>query len=131
MKQAETKMKPPRSGPAKSVDAYLAAVPAKERAVLEKLRATIKAAAPKAEETISYGIPSFKHHGYLAGFAAFKAHLSFFPGATVGAFKEELRDYDTATGTVHFTAAKPLPAALVKRIIKARIKENEARAAKL
>ncbi|MCX6559391.1 MAG: DUF1801 domain-containing protein [Candidatus Aminicenantes bacterium] len=130
MKQSPAKAKPKRGGPAKSVDAYLAAVPAKERAVLQKLRATIKSAAPKAEEMISYGIPSFKHQGYLAGFAAFMAHLSFFPGATVKAFKEELKDYDTATGTVHFTAAKPLPAALVRKIIKARIKENEARAAK-
>jgi uncharacterized protein YdhG (YjbR/CyaY superfamily) len=130
MKQTPAKAKPKPGGPAKSVDAYLATVPAKERAALEELRATIKAAAPEAVEGISYGMPGFKHGGYLAGFAAFKDHCSFFPGTTIEAFRADLRGFQTTKGGIHFTAEKPLPAALVRKIIKARIKENEARAAK-
>ena len=72
---------------ASSVAAYLRAVPPAPRAALQRLRETIKAAAPDATEVISYGIPSFKHHGYLVGFAAFKHHCSFFPGTALNAFK--------------------------------------------
>jgi uncharacterized protein YdhG (YjbR/CyaY superfamily) len=116
-------------GPAKDVDEYLAGVPSEARATLEKLRQTIKAAAPMASEVISYQMPMYKHHGMLIGFAAFKDHCSIFPGSAVmEAFKEELERYDTSKGTIRFPFDKPLPAALVKKLVKARIKENQARA---
>ena len=113
----------------KNVDEYLAGVPKEARATLEKLRQTIKAAAPMASEGISYQMPMYKHHGMVVGFAAFKDHCSIFPGSAVmEAHKEELSRYDTSKGTIRFPADKPLPDALVKKLVKARIKENEARA---
>src|SRR5882724_11803934 len=117
--------------PARNVDEYLARVPKEARATLEKLRQTIKAAAPMASEGISYQMPMYKHHGMVVGFAAFKNHCSIFPGAAVmDAYKEELKKYDTSKGTIRFPADKPLPATLVKKLVQTRIKENEARAAK-
>jgi uncharacterized protein YdhG (YjbR/CyaY superfamily) len=116
---------------ARNVDEYLAGVPKEARATLEKLRKTIKAAAPMASEVISYQMPMYKHHGMLVGFAAFKDHCSLFPGAAViNAHREELKSYDTSKGTIRFPTGKPLPATLVKKLVKARIKENEARASK-
>ena len=120
-----------RTAPAKNVDEYLAGVPKEARAVLEKLRMTIKAAAPMASEVISYQMPMYKHHGMVIGFAAFKDHCSIFPGAAVmDAHKEELKRYSTSKGTIRFLVNKPLPAALVRKLVKARIRENDARAAK-
>ena len=117
-----------QSASVQTVDDYLATLPADARATLEKLRKTIRAAAPKATEGISYQMPMFKHHGMLVGFAAFKDHCSFFPGAKpVATFKDELKDYKTSKGTIRFPIGKPLPAALVKKIVKARIEENETR----
>ena len=117
------------SSPAKDVDEYLAGVPKEARATLEKLRKTIKAAAPMASEVISYQMPMYKHHGMVVGFAAFKDHCSIFPGSAVmDTYKKELKHYDTSKGTIRFPATKPLPAALVKKLVKARIAENEARA---
>ena len=117
------------SPPAKDVDEYLASVPKEARTTLEKLRRTIKAAAPMAAEVISYQMPMYKHHGMVVGFAAFKNHCSIFPGAAVmDAYKEELRQYDTSKGTIRFPANKPLPATLVRKLVRARLKENEARA---
>jgi uncharacterized protein YdhG (YjbR/CyaY superfamily) len=117
-----------KSGPARDVDEYLAGVPKEARATLEKLRQTIKAAAPMAAEVISYQMPMYKQHGMVIGFAAFKDHCSIFPGSAVmDAYKDELKHYDTSKGTIRFPANKPLPAALVKKLVKARIKENEAR----
>jgi uncharacterized protein YdhG (YjbR/CyaY superfamily) len=114
---------------AKDVDEYLAGVPKEVRATLEKLRKTIKAAAPMASEVISYQMPMYKHHGMVIGFAAFKNHCSIFPGSAVmDAHKAELKRYETSKGTIRFPASKPLPAALVKKLVKARIEENEARA---
>jgi len=110
-----------------SVAAYLKAVPPAPRAALQKLRKTIKAAAPKATEGISYGIPMFKHHGMLVGYAAFKEHCSFFPGTALNAFKRELASYETSKGTIRFTVDKPLPAALVRKLVKARVAQNEAK----
>lgn len=119
----------PKSGPARNVDEYLAGVPKEARATLEKLRRTIRAAAPMAAEVISYQIPMYKHHGMVVGFAAFKNHCSIFPGSAVmDRYKKELERYDTSKGTIRFPANKPLPSALVKKLVKARIKENEARA---
>ena len=118
-----------KSAPARDVDEYLAGVPKEARATLNKLRQTIKAAAPMAAEVISYQMPMYKHHGMVIGFAAFKDHCSIFPGAAVmEAHKEELKRYDTSKGTIRFPGNKPLPATLVKKLVKARIKENEARA---
>jgi uncharacterized protein YdhG (YjbR/CyaY superfamily) len=124
MRKTDTK-----SAPAKDVDEYLAGVPKEARATLEKLRKTIKAAAPMASEVISYQMPMYKHHGMVVGFAAFKDHCSIFPGsAVIDTYKKELKHYDTSKGTIRFPANKPLPAALVKKLVKARIAENEARA---
>ena len=120
-----------KTAPAKTVNEYLAGVPKAARAVLEKLRQTIKAAAPMAAEVISYQMPMYKHHGMVIGFAAFKDHCSVFPGSAVmDAHKEELKRYSTSKGTIRFPVNKPLPATLVRKLVRARIKENEARAAK-
>jgi uncharacterized protein YdhG (YjbR/CyaY superfamily) len=121
-----------KSTPAENVDAYLAALPQEVRVTLQKLRKTIKAAAPKAEETISYQMPCFKYFGPLVFFAAFKNHCSFFPGskAILSTFKDELKSYRTSAGTIQFSVEKPLPTTLVRRIIKARLAENETRFAR-
>lgn len=113
----------------KDVDEYLADVPDIPRATLEKLRKTIKAAAPKATEGISYRIPVYKHLGMLVGFAAFKSHCSFFvmSYAVLRAHREELKQYDLDKGTIRFPLDKPLPAALVRKMVKARVAENEAK----
>lgn len=113
-----------------SVEDYLKAQPADVRAALEKLRAQIKAAAPKAEESISYGMPAYKHKGALVYFGAFKDHCSFFPGSSsILANKEGLKGFKIAKGTIQFTPENPLPAVLIKSIVKERIRENETRAA--
>ena len=110
-----------------TVDNYLAALPEEARATLEKIRKTIKAAAPNATEVISYQMPMYKHRGMVVGFAAFKGHCSLFPGAkAIVTYKEELKAYETSKGTIRFPIGKPLPAALVKKIVKTRIAENEA-----
>ena len=113
-----------------SVEDYLAALPEESRAALEKLRKTIKAAAPEATETISYQMPAFKDHGrLLVSYAAFKDHCSLFPMSmkVIEAHREELKPYFAGKGTIRFHADKPLPAALVKKLVKARIEENAAR----
>ncbi len=110
-----------------TVDEYLAALPEEARDTLEKIRKTIKAAAPKATEGISYQVPMYKHHGMLVGFAAFKDHCSLFPGTkAIAAYKDELKAYKTSKGTIRFPIGKPLPAALVKKLVKTQIAENEA-----
>jgi uncharacterized protein YdhG (YjbR/CyaY superfamily) len=116
--------------PAKDVNAYLAAVPLDMRVVLEKLRQTIKAAAPMAEEVISYRIPTYKYHGPLVHFAAFKDHCSFIVvnKSILELFNNELKPYDTSGTTIHFSAENSLPTTLITKIVKVRIKENELRA---
>jgi uncharacterized protein YdhG (YjbR/CyaY superfamily) len=117
-----------RSGKAaKTVDEYLAMVPEPARSTLVKVRATIRAVAPSgATESISYGMPMFKYKGMLVGFAAFSKHCSLFPGAApIAAFKDELKGFPTSKGTIQFPLDKPLPGALVKKLVKARIAENE------
>jgi uncharacterized protein YdhG (YjbR/CyaY superfamily) len=118
------------SSAAKTVDEYLAALPEKERAVLQELRGTIRSAAPQAEEVISYRIPLYRHHGHLVGFAAFKNHLSLFvTNSAVGdQFAKELEPYKVEGTTIRFSVDNPLPPALVKKIVKSRVAENEARA---
>jgi uncharacterized protein YdhG (YjbR/CyaY superfamily) len=125
MKTVSTK----KSAPAKDVDAYLAAAPKELRAALENLRAAIKAAAPKAEEVISYQIPTYKYHGPVVHFVARASYCSFIAASktVLEKFKGELEEFDTSGTTIHFTVEKPLPAALVKKIVKARIAENELR----
>lgn len=126
---------PPLIGPGKAADveAYLAACPEPHRSTLEKMRATIRAAVPKdATEAISYGMPSFQYKGGLVGYAAFKEHCSFFPmsGRLVEEFADELKAYKTSKGTIQFPVDKPLPSTLVKKMVKARIAQNEARKVK-
>ena len=116
------------TGPA-GVDDYLAALPDDKRAALQALRRTIKAAAPEATELISYWMPAFKDRGrFLVSYAAFKDHCSFFPAsnAVMEALGDELKPYFSGKGTLRFTADKPIPAALVKKIVKTRLEENEA-----
>lgn len=116
---------------ARDVDAYLAGVPEDKRDALEELRELVKAAAPESFETISYGIPTFNYQGPLVAFSASRNHCGFhlMSPAVMEAFREELEPYKTGTATVRFTPAKPLPAALVKRLVKARMAENRARKA--
>lgn len=112
----------------KSVDGYLAGVPEPARSTLGKVRAAIRSAVPpEATEAIGYRIPTFRYKGALVGFAAFSNHCSFFPMslAVMEAFQNELKDFDTSKGTIRFPVDKPLPAALVKKLVKARIAENE------
>ena len=111
----------------KTIDDYLARLPDDKRAALERLRKTIKAVAPKAEECISYRLPAFRlHEKMLVAFGAAANHCAFYPmsSSTVEAFKDELREYRTSKGTIRFQADTPLPAALVRKLVKARIKEN-------
>jgi uncharacterized protein YdhG (YjbR/CyaY superfamily) len=110
----------------KTIDDYLDAIAPDKRAALEKLRKTIRAAAPEAEECISYAIPAFRKNGVLVGFGASANHCSFFPfnSTTVAAHKEELKGYETSKGTIHFQPEKPLPVALVRKLVKARLAEN-------
>jgi uncharacterized protein YdhG (YjbR/CyaY superfamily) len=113
-----------------TVTEYLRAVPAKPRAALQKLRKTIKAAAPGAVEVISYGIPTFKRQGrMLVSYAAFTNHCSFFPAsyAVMATHKNELKGYETSKGTIRFAADKPLPGSLVRKMVKARIREHRAK----
>jgi uncharacterized protein YdhG (YjbR/CyaY superfamily) len=117
------------SNSANEVDEYLAGLPSETRAALERLRATIRTAAPDATEAISYRVPTFQHHGGLVGFAGFESHCSFFVMSpeVMEAHAEELEPYDTAKGTIRFAADQPLPDALVRKLVEARIKENEER----
>ena len=111
---------------AKSVDQWLARVEPKQRAALEKLRVQIRAAAPGAEEVISYGQPTFKLHGHLVAFGAFAKHLSFFPmnSLVIADHADALKTFVTSKGTIQFTPEKPIPATVVKKIVKARIAQN-------
>ncbi len=111
----------------KTVDEYIASFPKNVQSILQELRQVIRDLAPNAEETISYGIPTFDLNGrHLVHFAAFKNHVSFFPTSSgIAAFKKELSVYKTSRGTVQFPLDKPIPFDLVKRIVKFRVKENE------
>ena len=115
--------------PAGDVEAYLAAVPEEARAALEQLRRRIRAALPGAIETISYGIPTFKQDGRpVVGFGAGKGHCALYVMSpkVMEAHAADLEGYDTSKGTIRFAAGKPLPAALVKKLVRARVAENQA-----
>ena len=100
-----------------SIDAYIAAAPPDRRALLEELRATIRAAAPEAEETISYGMPAFAQNGTLVYFAALKNHIGFYPTpSAMKAFAKELSKFVTGDGSVQFPLDKALPLALVRKL---------------
>jgi len=117
------------NGAPKNIDEYLAGVPEPARSTLNKMRAAIRSAVPpEASETISYRIPAFKHKGVLVWFAAFSDHCSLFPtAAVIEAFKNELKGFSTSKGTIQFPTDKPLPTALVKKMVKARVAQNESK----
>lgn len=110
----------------KTVDEYLMALPEDQQEALEKIRQAIKSAAPKAEEVISYQIPTYKLNGPLVHFAAFKNHLSLVvvSKSIAETFAKELAPFKSSGRTIHFTPEKPIPAALVKKIVKERVREN-------
>jgi uncharacterized protein YdhG (YjbR/CyaY superfamily) len=113
---------------AKTVDEYLANIPEPAQSTLKHVRAVIQSVVPvETTEVISYGIPMFKFRGMLVGYAAFKNHCSLFPtgSGVLDQFEKELKDYRTSKGTIQFPSDKPLPDALVRKIVKARVKENE------
>jgi len=110
----------------RTIDEYLAPLTAEKRAALEKLRKEIRAAAPEAEECISYQIPSFRLGGkLLVAFAAAKNHCAFHPGAhPLHAHRDELQDYETSKGSIRFSPDKPMPSRLVRKLVKTRIAER-------
>lgn len=116
-----------KSGTAKNVDEYLQRQPAEMQPVLEKLRQAIKKAAPKAEEIISYQIPTYKYFGPLVHFAAFKDHCSLIVvnKDIIKTFEKELQSYKISGTTIHFSPEKPIPETIVQKIVKIRMKENE------
>jgi len=116
---------PAKASKAKTHDDYLATVTEDKRAALQKLRKAIKMAAPKAEECISYQLPAFRLNGkFLVAYGAATNHCAFYPGSTVKALKDELKGYDTGKGTIRFSADKPLPAALFRKLIRLRMEER-------
>jgi uncharacterized protein YdhG (YjbR/CyaY superfamily) len=117
----------------KTFQEYMDGLSPISRSTLKKVCAAIKAAAPAAEECISYGLASFRLNGRpLVAVGAAAEHCAFYPmsGRTVAEFRDELADYETSKGTIRFAAEKPLPAVLVRKLVKARIKENDIRTGK-
>jgi len=122
-----TKRKNSSAGKPKTIDEYLAGVNADQRAALEALRRTIRAVAPKAEEYIGYGLAAFRLNGRpLVAFGASAKHCAFYPmnSTTVEAFQKQLEGFETSKGTIRFQPDNPLPAALVRKLVRARIAEN-------
>ena len=132
MKDSSPKWRSAKGAPPKDIDEYLAGLPEEHRAALEDLRKKIRAAAPRATEAINYGLPTFKQNGGLVAFSATENHCSLhlMSPAVAKAYQEILRPYSTTTATVHFDTDQPLPAALVTKLVKARIVENEKRGGK-
>lgn len=113
----------------KSVDDYILSFPRETQLRLEEIRTLIRKAAPKAEEVISYGMPGYKLDGALVYFAGYKGHLGFYPTpSAIGNFKRELENYQLSKGTVQFPLEKKLPAALISKMVKFRVKENQEKA---
>ena len=109
----------------KNIDEYIAAYPKDVQEILEKIRETVRKAAPDAEETIKYGMPTFALKGNLVHFGAFKSHIGFYPVPTgIEQFKKELSAYQGAKGSVQFPLDKPMPYDLISRIVAFRVKEN-------
>jgi uncharacterized protein YdhG (YjbR/CyaY superfamily) len=122
----------PKAGGPRTIDEYLSAVSEDKRVALTKLRETIRAVAPLAQECISYQIAAFRQNGMLVGFGATDKHCTFYlmSGTTVEAHKADLKGYDTSKGSIRFQPDKPLPSALVRKLVKARLAENKARRVK-
>jgi len=116
-----------KGAPARDVDEYLAKVPEPARSTLETVRRAIRAAAPEATEAISYGIPMFRHFGLLVGFGAARKHCALY-GTTLGSYRKDLKGYDTSKGTIRFPPGAPPPSSLVRKIVRAHVAANEARA---
>ncbi len=109
----------------KDIDSYISGYPDDVQAILKKVRATIQKAAPDAEESINYGIPTYKLNGNLVHFGGFKQHIGFYPAPSgIKAFKEELSKYPGAKGSIQFPLVKAIPYALITKIVKYRVKEN-------
>jgi len=112
----------------RTIDGYLAVLSKDKRAALQKLRQAIRAAVPSAEECISYQLPAFRLDGkFLVAFGAAANHCAFYPGTVVEDHKNELKDYDISKGTIRFQANNPLPASLVRKLVKARIAKSASR----
>ena len=108
-----------------TIDNYIKTFPRDIQKILNEVRGTIKAAAPKAEEAISYQIPTFKLNGYLVHFAAFKNHIGFYPGSkAIEVFKKELKSYKSSKGAVQFPLDKPIPLPLIRKIVKYKVGES-------
>ena len=120
---------PKRTTAAREVDRYLATLSTESRAALETLRQTIRSVVPEATEMISYGVPTFKlNNRMLVSYAGFKNHCSFFPGAgPINVHHHDLKEYGTSKGTVRFTTDRPLPPALIRKMVKTRIRLNAER----
>jgi len=139
VRESRPRMKKAKSGKSRStakasvapkdVDEYMASVPEPARTTLSKMRATIRSAVPAgATEVISYRMPAFRHNGVLVWFAAFSEHCSLFPtAAIIEKFKNELKPFSTSKGTIQFPTNKPLPMALIKKLVKARVAQNESK----
>ena len=126
--QSGSRRAAPRGAP-RSVDDYLTRVPEPGRTMLKKMRAAIRSAVPRdATETVSYRVPAFTRDGVLVWYAAFADHCSLFPGgAIVETFKSDLKDFKTSKGTIQFPLDRPLPIGLIKRIVRARVAQHEAK----
>ena len=139
VRESRPRMKKAKSGKSRStakasvapkdVDEYMASVPEPARTTLSKMRATIRSAVPpEATEVISYRMPAFRHNRVLVWFAAFSEHCSLFPtAAIIEKFKNELKPFSTSKGTIQFPTNKPLPMALIKKLVKARVAQNESK----
>jgi uncharacterized protein YdhG (YjbR/CyaY superfamily) len=115
--------------PPTTIDAYIAAFPDEVQTILQEIRRTIHEAAPEATEAISYQMPTFKLHGNLVHFAAFKNHIGFYPAPTgIVEFKEDLSVYKQGKGSVQFPLDRPMPHDLIRRIVQFRVDENRAAA---
>jgi len=119
-----------KAAPPKTVDEYLSRVPEPALSTLKKVRAVIQSSVPKeTTEGLSYGIPTFKYKGGLIAYAAFQDHCSLFPlgSSALDEFADELKAFRASKGTLHFPLDKPFPAGLLKKIVKARVRQNKAR----
>lgn len=115
---------------ARDIDEYIAGFPNEVREILSKIRATIREAAPEAQETINYGIPTFTLHGNLVHFAAFKKHIGFYPTPSgIKKFEAELAGYESAKGSVQFPLDQPIPYELIARMVTFRVEENQGKKA--
>ncbi len=116
-------------GQYETIDDYISTFSPNVRNILEEIRRAIRDAAPTAEEAISYGMPTFKLHGNLVHFAAYKNHIGFYPSgpSAIEAFKDQLSEYDQSKGTIRFPLDQPIPLELVKQIVRFRVKQNESK----